>query len=336
MLDSKHYEQIKWIIARSELTNSHKRGGFHYQKPRSENTIDMHERVSGLHLGLRAVQTDEIINWMDNIKIDLLHINQLDHSFDTTLLPNIGIPYDEYTASPLSSSIHTALEFMNNHKERKPIIFKNDFWYYKEIIQREINNASEIHANNLLIVSVPFFETFKVRDDMADVLEICTKLGVPVMLDLIWLPLVYEDIQLKHSDCVEVITHSMTKVLPLSGIKGGVCLWRRPSPKRHNTYPLGGNLGFHITKQYLYDFGYYHVRNSLVEPRDKWCSILGIEKNNFVYSGTVPMGHFLSDQSLHAHRIPGSLLFNLVPFYENDKIITRYLNDHGLLTSTGT
>lgn len=327
MLDRKHYEQIKWIIARSELINKHKRGGFHYQKPQSDNTIDMHQRVSGLHLGLRAVQTEEIITWMNNLDLDLLDINQLDHSFDTSMLPNIGLHYDEYSASPLSTTIHTALEFMNGHNDREPIVFKNDFWYYKEIIQKEINDPSEIKENNLLIVSVPFFENFQVRNDMLDTLKVCTNLGVPVMLDLIWLPLVTGSIKLKHTDCVEVIAHSMTKVLPISGIKGGVCLWRRPAPKRLNTYPLGGNLGFHITRRYFQDFGYYHVRDNLMTMRDKWCSTLGLEKNNFVYTGSIPKGHMLRDQSLHAHRMPGTSLFNLVPFFENDDIITRFLLD---------
>jgi hypothetical protein len=334
MLNRKQYEQIKWIIARSELINAHKRGGLHYQKPQSANTIDMHQRVSGLHLGIRAVQTEEIITWMHNLKIDLLSINQLDHSFDKSVLPNIGIRYEEFTSTPLSTTIHTALEFMNIHKEKEPIVFKNDFWYYKEIIKKEINNPSEINKNNLLIVSVPFFENFKVRDDMENTLEICSNLGVPVMLDLIWLPLVEGPIKLENTDCVEVITHSMTKVLPISGIKGGICLWRSPSPQRHNTYPLGGNLGFHISRKYFDDFGYYHVRDSLRPMRDKWCAILGLEKNNFVYSGSIPKGHFLTDQSLHAHKIPNSTLFNLVPFIENDIIIMKYLQDQGVLTNT--
>ena len=93
------------------------------------------------------------------------------------------------------------------------------------------------------------------------------------------------------------------------------------------TYPLGGNLGFYITKKYLQDFDYFHVRDSLLELRAKWCGILGLHKNNFVYSATIPEGHYLGDQSLHAHRIPESRLFSLIPFYENDEFIDRYLKD---------
>lgn len=333
MLDKKHYEQIKWIVARSELVNKRKRGGFHYQKPKSTSTIDMHQRVGGIHLGLRGVQTDEMLDWMKSLEIDLLDINQLDPNFDTSVLPDIGLRYHEFTTVPLSSTIHTALEFMNQHKERKPLIFEKDFWYYKEIITTEIDTIEQIGKDNLLIISVPFFETFKVKENMDAILEKCSTLGVPVMLDLIWLPLTEEKIYLNNTDCVEVITHSMTKLLPMSGIKGGICLWRNPCQAHYTTYPLGGNLGFHVTKKYFQEFDYYHVRDSLFNLREKWCKILGLEKNNFVYSGTIPEGHYLSDQSLHAHRIPDSKIFSLIPFYENDKIISRYLNE---LTDTDT
>jgi hypothetical protein len=331
MLDKEKYDQIKWIVARSEFVDKSKRGGFGYQKPKSSSTIDMHQRVSGLHLGIRAVQTDEMLDWMESLDIDLLGINQLDLDFDTSLLPDIGLRYEEFEVTPLSTTIHTALEFMNGHKNRKPVIFKNDFWYYKEIISNEISTADQLDKNSLLIMSVPFFEKFEVREDMETILQSCSDLGVPVMLDLIWLPLTQQQIYLYNTDCVEVITHSMTKVLPMSGIKGGLCLWRRPSQQRHTTYPLGGNLGFYITKKYFEDFEYYHVRDSLLGLRDKWCGILGLLENNFVYSATIPEGHFLIDQSLHAHRIPDSKLFSLIPFYENDKVITRYLNE---LTNT--
>ena len=327
MLDKKHYEQIKWIIARSELVDKRKRGGIAYQKPKSSSTIDMHQRVSGLHLGIRSVQTNEMLDWMASLHIDLLDINQLEFTFDKSKLPDIGLRYEEFTITPLSTTIHTALEFMNSHKDRKPVIFKNDFWYYKEIIDNEITNVNEIQKDSLLIISVPFFEKFTVKEDMEEILERCTNLGVPVMLDLIWLPLIHDEVKLLNTDCVEVITHSMTKVLPMSGLKGGLCMWRSPAQSRHNTYPLGGNLGFYITQRYFQDFDYFHVRDSLVEPRDKWCDILGLRKNNFVYSATIPAGHYLKDQSLHAHRIPDSNLFNLVPFYENDSSITKYIND---------
>ena len=331
MLDRKQYEQVKWIIARSELVDPKKRGAFSYQKPKSSSTIDLHHRVSGLQLGLRAVQTNEMVNWLQDIKMDLLDVNQMEHDFDYELLPDIGLRYQEFTMTPLGTTIHTALEFINMHKDRIPVIFKNDFWCYKEIIDNEISDLQNLQSNHLLIISVPFFKDFKQRKDMDQVLDRCCELGVPVMLDLIWLPLTNQIIHMQNTDCVEVITHSMTKLLPMGGIKGGLCFWKSPAQKRHTTYPLGGNVGFYITKKYFKDFNYYHVRDSLANLNKKWCDILQVKQSDFVLAAEIPKGHVLEDQSLHAHTIPESKLLSLLPFYENDRSITHYLQDQGLL-----
>lgn len=331
MLDREHYEQIKWIVAMNELQNPARRGGFAYQKPKSSSMVHVHQRVSGLHLGLRAVQIDGLLRWLDDIDLDLAKINQLEFDLDRSLLPDIGVRYEEFMLSPLSTTVHTALEFMNTHSDREPIIFKNDYWYYSEVIRKQISDLSEIHEKSLLIISVPFFENFKVKNDMDDIMKRCCDLGVPVMLDLIWMPLSEDRISLKHTDCVEIVTHSITKTIPISGIKGGLCFWRSPCPQRHNTYPLGGNVGFYLTKKYLTDLGYYHTRDTVAPLRDKWCGILGLEKSSNVLVGEMDEKHPLRDQSLHSKRIPESSLLNLIPFIENDAIITKYLQDNNLL-----
>ena len=65
-------------------------------------------------------------------------------------------------------------------------------------------------------------EQLKMREDMNEILKRCTELGVPVLLDCIWLPLTSQTLPLQHTDCIEVVTHSVTKMLPLAGIKGGL------------------------------------------------------------------------------------------------------------------
>ena len=82
MFSEKHYQQLKWIIARNELANYRRQGSYEYQKPKSDSLIDLHERVSGLHLGLRAPQTDQMIDWLEGIDINLFKANKLDFEFD--------------------------------------------------------------------------------------------------------------------------------------------------------------------------------------------------------------------------------------------------------------
>ena len=75
---SKHYEQMKWIIARAELADENKRGSLSYQKPKSSSTFDMHERVSGLHLGLRSANLPDVLSWLKSIRIDMYDYNHFE------------------------------------------------------------------------------------------------------------------------------------------------------------------------------------------------------------------------------------------------------------------
>lgn len=334
MFSEKHYQQLKWIIARNELANYRRQGSYEYQKPKSDSLIDLHERVSGLHLGLRAPQTDQMIDWLEGIDINLFKANKLDFEFDLSKLPDIGLRLEEYQTMPLSSTVNTALEFIHKHKSRNPIIFKNDYWYFQDIIHNHVSNVDEIKKDHLLIISLPFFDNFQKRQDMDLIFERCNDLGVPVMLDLIWLPLIHEKIKVCNTECVEVITHSMTKTIPIAGTKGGVCFWKKPIDKRQSLYCLGNSVGFYLTKKYLEDFHYYYVRDSLVGLQDKWCEILGITSHNLVIAAQIPQGHFLQDQALSSnkmHKMFDSQLFSLIPYYENDVVLTQYLKDQNIV-----
>ena len=109
-------------------------------------------------------------------------MHQESFEFDTQQLPDIGIFWKEFKPMPLSTTVHTALEFINIHKTKRPIMFQNDFWYFKEIIDTQINNIEQIKKNDMLIISVPFFETFQYKTNMNDILKKCCELDVPVLI----------------------------------------------------------------------------------------------------------------------------------------------------------
>ena len=125
---NKVYEQLKWIIARNELANTKKRGSFRYQRPSSDSTFDLHRRVNGLNLGLRGVNLPQTIEWLESLNPNLFEINQYDKKFDTNVLPNVGIHWQEYDCEPMSNTVHTILQWINKNKNRKPVIFDKDFF----------------------------------------------------------------------------------------------------------------------------------------------------------------------------------------------------------------
>ena len=326
---SRHYEQMKWIIAKAELADENKRGSLSYQKPKSSSTFDMHERVSGLHLGLRSANLPDVIGWLKSVKIDMYGYNHFEEKIQGSSLPDIGMHWDEYECEPMSSTVHTVLEFMQQHRHRTPVVFENEYWYHQKLAQKTIVKIDDLSKDDLLIISVPFYSNFKNHPSIDDILSRCTELGIPVVLDLIWLPLTKESIKLAHTDCVEVVTHSISKMLPMAGMKGGFAYWKKPVSKEQSLYPLGNKLIYHIGKRFIDEFGYHYVRDKFVPYQSKWCRILGLEQHDLCYVGRIPKGHWLESENLHAHEFQvGDKLFNLVPYMENDDILSKFLDDN--------
>jgi len=326
---SEKYEQMKWIIARNELNSQYRRGSLSYQKPKSSSTFDMHERVSGLHLGLRSVILPDIVEWLSNMDVDLYDINHRDEKIKTSLLPDIGIHWNEYECEPMSATVHTVLQFMHQHRDRNPVVLKNEYWYHQKLAQKTINDTSDLSKDDLLIVSVPFYSNFKNHRLIEDILSSCSDLGIPVLLDIIWLPLTKEIIKLTNTDCVQVITHSLSKTIPMAGMKGGFAFWRKPLNKEQVLYPLGNKLIHYIGNRYIEDFGYYHTRKICEPYQAKWCKIFELEQHDLCYVGKIPKGHWLETENLHAHEFDaGEKLFSLVPYIENDSVLTRFIENN--------
>lgn len=326
---SEKYEQIKWIIARNELVHKHKRGSISYQKPKSSSTFDMHERVSGLQLGLRSVNLPETVKWLSDFDVNLYDVNHFYDNIQGNCLPDIGVHWNEYECEPMSATVHTVLQFIDQHRGRSPVVFRHEYWYHQKLAHRIIETVDQLRSTDLLILSVPFYNNFKTHQLADAILSRCTEIGVPVLLDIIWLPLTCEKIVLGNTDCVQVVTHSMSKTLPLAGMKGGFAFWKKPVDREQLMYPLGNKLICHIAKRYIEDFGYHYVRDHCVPYQKKWCEIFGLKQHELCYVGEIPKGHWLESENLHAHEFDSdNKLFSLVPYIENDETLSRFIEDN--------
>tara|TARA_R110001592_G_C13150166_1_gene748121 strand:+ start:1415 stop:2398 length:984 start_codon:yes stop_codon:yes gene_type:complete len=325
MLVEETFFKLKWIVAKNELANSDKRGSQTYQKPMSGSILDIHARASGIHTGLVAAKTDSIIEWLKNINIDLFLVDKWTVDIDNEKLPSIGINWNEYQAQPMSDTVNCVYEFLYKHKTRRPTVFSKDFWYFESIIDHKIETVSQLDKNDVLILSFPFFGDFQIKKNINELLDICVTKEIPVLLDCVWLPLIKDIIKIEQADCIEVITHSMTKTLPLAGIKGGIVFKRKPIVWQEKMYPLGNKLGSWLFSKYINELGYNYVSTSLRPLQKKWCELLDLDVHDMAYIGKCKGNTYLQKYSLHNGK---SDLISLVPFYENDKMLSLFLKDN--------
>ena len=330
MLDEETFFKCKWIVAKNELKNKDTRGPQQYQSPLSNSILDIHARVTGVHKGLIAAKTKQSIDWIAQQKIDLMKIDKWKVNIDTDQMPDFGVPWTEFEMLPMPDTINSVYEFLYTHKNKRPIIFDGEYWYHETIVKNKINRMEQIKENDVLVLSFPFFNNFQIRSDMDDILERCSQLSVPVLLDCIWLPLISDIPKLKNSDAIEVMTHSITKTLPLSATKGGVLFKRKPLTLAEVTYGTGNKLGAWLFNNYLQQKGYFYIRDCYRPLQHKWCSILDIKAHDMVYAGVCSEQSFLKKYSMGQGN--GNLV-SLVPFFEHDEIITNFLQDKKIIKS---
>jgi len=327
LINKEQFDHCRWIIATCESENEQLRGHEFYQFAQDNSLVNLHQRYNGQTFGLRAYNDKNILNWLDSLQPNFFHISQNQQDFDISLLPNIGIHWNEYKCEPMASTSHTVLEFMNKHQDRKTVFFKGDFWMFEHLIKHKIEHIDQIDDKSALVMSCPFFEYFEKHKHMDEIMMRCEQLGVPVMLDLIWLPLCKQKPILKYTDCVEVVTHSFTKLIPLAGIKCGIAFWKSPVESHKITYPLGNRFGAWLVSNFLEKFGYDHALR-YNDLQIKWCNRLGLLPTNMVLTSIVPNDHFLTPYDLHKNRLQTSTkLFSLVGFYECDEYLEKYLQD---------
>ena len=336
MLTHDQFTQCQWIAAVNEYSNENARGSFAYQKPSSLQVADLHERVSGLHLGLRSVRIPRQIDFLKSLDVNLWHINQNNYTIDLDWFPKNNINYSEFAIIPQSSTVHTALEFINQNKGKTPVCFDQEFWYTQNIIMNfknhkimDISHYEQLSKDCCLIMSVPYFGSLDYMPITNNILEHCNKLNIPVMLDFCWMPLNSTRFEFENIECVQVISQTFSKSIPYESISSGIAFWRNPINYNQKTYELGSRLATYILYHYQKEFDYYFTVNHLTNKQTVFCDILGLSKHTCVLTGLIPQEHYLENYHLHSHRIDNASnkMLSLVSWYENEQQILNFIKE---------
>ena len=122
--------------------------------------------------------------------------------------------------------------FMQRHRDRRFKFYKGDFMMHKVASNNMkakwqwIHSQEEVTVGDAVIVSCPFSDTGSKLKDLDMLLDACSKLRVPVLIDMAYFGMCYNiDINL-DMPCVEEVTFSLGKTFPIIGARAGIRLQR--------------------------------------------------------------------------------------------------------------
>lgn len=145
-----------------------------------------------------------------------------------------------------------------------------------------------LHENDAVIISLPFSDTGNEHSMMRSVLEQCSQLGVPVLVDCAYFG-VCANIDFNFNyDCITDITFSLSKAFPLAYARIGMRLTKTDDDdgllmlhKIGYTNRISAALGIKIIEKYSPDY----IFNKYSEKQKILCEELGIVPSNTVTFG---------------------------------------------------
>ena len=181
--------------------------------------------------------------------------------------------------------------FMQRHNDRRFKFYKGDFMMHK-VASNNMNakwdwiyNQSEVTVGDAVIVSCPFSDTGGKRDDLDELLDVCTKLRVPVLIDMAYFGMCYNiDINL-DMPCVEEVTFSLGKTFPIIGARAGIRLQRTEIDDAvlfANQHGIVNNFGAMIGQFAMEACGPDYIANKYMKDQLIICNQLELKPTNCI------------------------------------------------------
>jgi hypothetical protein len=185
--------------------------------------------------------------------------------------------------------------FMMRHNDKNFKFFKGDFMMHKVASNvmgnkwKWIHDANEVTVGSAIIISIPFSDFGTVHPQHIKLLERCSALNVPVLIDCAYFGMCYGiDIDL-HYKCIEEVTFSLGKTFPIIGSRCGVRFQRIEVDdavtfaNQHGIVNnFGALVGLHCIENYSADF----IATKYRAVQQRVCDDLGVDTTNCILFAT--------------------------------------------------
>jgi hypothetical protein len=226
------------------------------------------------------------------------------------------------------------LNFYMQHREKRFRVLKGEYWWHMEVwknlgLQWAYIEDDDIKPNDVVIISFPFARLGDEHPQQKNVMDQCERLGVPVMLDFIYLPnTTYDKLQIDLTPtCIESLSFSMSKTFPVANARVAIRMTRKKmhdpmqiSNDENVSNRLASGLGFECMQNFKIDY----MVSKYLEEQKHWCALLGLNPTKVVHfafgdpytqNGRSYKKRFFSDFNDQQNR------YNLGPLFANKTLL---------------
>ena len=202
---------------------------------------------------------------------------------------------ENFTAKVITSGSTEAFDkFYLKNKDRRLRYFKGEYMYHAAATKSYFDPAPYIDdepldSNDVLVISLPFADTGAEHPRMDEVLSICEKLAIPVLIDCCYYGACADLTMNFNYTCITDITFSLAKSFPVGFIRVGMRLTREDNNdplfvynKNNYVNRLAAAVGLELLNKYSPDYNYDTYKST----QKKFCKQLGVDASKCVFFAT--------------------------------------------------
>ena len=190
--------------------------------------------------------------------------------------------------------------FYYRHLGKRLRLYNGEYFYHWQVARNYFKDSLEItegalRKGDVVVMSCPFSGTGNLPNNFYEVLETCTNLSIPVMLDLAYTNISsLSELNLDYR-CIEEVTTSLSKYFPVEHNRIGIRLRRNffdDALFAYNENEYVNHYSINIGHSLIKKFDNSWLLKKYQPQQEKICNKLGIEKSNCVIFGLAPQGKF--------------------------------------------
>ena len=205
---------------------------------------------------------------------------------------------DLFTYTGYSQGTQEAfLNFYIMNKDKRFRVFRGDYWWHMDIWTKAgfrwaYLEDDDVRPGDVCICSYPFALTGRKHQEFDQLVDICNRSGVELMVDFIYLPNSNHEVDIDlAADCIRTITFSFSKTFPVQCAKIAVrmCKNKPQDPMQmSNDENILNRLASGLAVEIMQQFAPDHMVIKYQHKQRYWCDRLGLESTPVVHFALGP------------------------------------------------
>ena len=330
--------ELALLISNAQSQGKVQRGESTWDKVDS-NFQSVYGRAKYLYCDTRAIRDPEYVKFLNEYQVNFYEVHQDYNQYEelvetaTNWVKGHLKVSDKMQVLPMPSTRDAVIEYLQKNNHRKVRIHQQEYWNKTQLAHYNVDpmyfsDPTDINENDCLVLTLPLHGTFKLPEWIDELFTVCSKKGVPVMIDSCWAWLQHDfKLNLQH-DCIHTVTCTLGKMFPIESFRNGFKFVRKENVKKFDIQYSTNRMGNRILIDLMKKFPANHAVKKYADKQKFWCEKLDLQATSSVHNCYCDEDlYWYSEHRMLVNDGLKQNVFSLIPLLENHDLLVDYLKN---------